>query len=172
MSDGVSPFSDAAQSLTAARAALARLSAMALPDEARAAVSEAQAALQAIPESPREDGIDNAMFDALLEMAGPDVARDLLIQMHTDLITVQFGLTSALVQADFGQIRAHTHVLSALAGAAGAKGLEAAARQMNMAAYRADGAQVGQLEGRVLPGLSTLIAFVESARQTWNAQAK
>lgn len=169
MSDGPFPMTETAHPLAVARDALIRLAAMALPAEAHAIVAEAQAALRSLDPSSAGDGIDRDTFEGLLKMAGPEVAPELLSQMLKDLRAVQVGLGLAAEGPDFAQIRAQTHVLSALAGAAGATTLESAARDMNMAAHGVDAARVAQLLLRVQPGLAALIGFVETAAATWAA---
>lgn len=164
--DCPAPLSDAAPALVALRAALTRLAGCDLPEAARAALSEAEAAL-ALLEADQDDAVDRAAFDALMQMAGPEVAPRLLSQMDADLTAVRRILDLALQAADLGEIRAQTHVLIALAGSAGALGVEEGARQMNRAAHEMDVTRIRALRRGLMAGLEALISFIrqESAER-------
>ncbi|MDZ7884412.1 MAG: hypothetical protein U5N53_16660 [Mycobacterium sp.] len=84
--------------------------------------------------------MDQSVFDALLDMAGPDVGPELVAQMSADLRAVSVALSVGLAVPDWDEIRSQTHVLVALAGAAGAYGLESACQQLNRAAHIPDAA--------------------------------
>jgi hypothetical protein len=156
------PETDLAPHLAALHAALARMAGCALPGPARLALAEAQEALTALENHNRSD-MDRSVFDALLEMAGPEVAPELVAQMSADLRAVAMALSGGLSILDLAEIRAQTHVLVALAGAAGAHGLEAACQQLNRAAHVPDLGAVERLGPPVLTGLETLVAFVDRA---------
>lgn len=156
------PESDPAPHLAALRAALARMAGCTLPAPARLALAEAQEALMALEHQGRS-AMDQSVFDALLDMAGPEVAPELVAQMSADLRAVSVALSAGLTALDWAEIRAQTHVLVALAGAAGAHGLESACQQLNQAAHIPDVAAVTDLGPQVMAGLTTLIAFVERA---------
>lgn len=147
------------------REALSHMADMVLPTAARAELVKAQMAVSALDAvHPHRDSIDRSVFDSLLIMAGPEVAPELVAQLSADLRAVSAALSKALTDMDWEAIRAQTHVLVALAGAAGAHQLEDAARTLNMAAHESDGQTTHALGQRVINGLGALIGFVERAR--------
>lgn len=162
----VDPFAapppDMTPHLKVLRAALSRMAGTALPGPARAALAEAQMALSAL-ESAQSGAVDRSVFDALMAMAGPEVAPELVAQMTADLRAVAEALAQALARLDWAEIRGQTHVLVALAGSAGARRLEQAAQALNMAAHEADAPRARALAPGILAGLDQLIQFVELA---------
>lgn len=151
--------------LSRLQTALARLDAMDLPAVAKVELQAAQVALLGL--CATDDLVDRAVFDALLDMAGPEMAGPLITQMATDLRVVSGELTLALATHDWSSVRAQTHVLAAIAGAAaGAHGLAAAAHRLNALAHHQDGSAIAEEGGRVLSGLTDMIAFVERAHLT------
>lgn len=127
------------------------------------ALAEAQLALSAL-ESQHSGGVDQSVFEALLAMAGPEVAPELVAQMAADLRALEGALAQGLATFDCDVIRAQTHVLVALAGSAGARGLTQAAQAMNLAAVAGDAGLLREIGPGLLTGLGRLIRFVESAR--------
>ncbi|NEX47065.1 hypothetical protein [Pseudotabrizicola algicola] len=171
MADPISaPPPDLTPHLRVLRAALARLAATPLTGPARAALAEAEMALAGL-ESAQAGAVDRGVFEALLAMAGPEVAPELVAQMATDLHMVATGLTRGLAALDWAEIRGQTHVLVALAGSAGAQRLEQAAQALNMAAHETDAARARALAPGLLAGLDQLIGFVETARAGLAAKA-
>lgn len=156
------PPPDMTPHLRVLRAALTRIAGSALPGPARAALVEAQMALSAL-ESAQSGAVDRSVFDALMAMAGPEVAPELVAQMAADLRAVGGALTRGLAGLDWAEIRGQTHVLVALAGSAGARRLEQAAQALNMAAHEADVPRARALAPGILAGLEQLIRFVEAA---------
>ncbi|MDO8882048.1 MAG: hypothetical protein U0934_11890 [Pseudotabrizicola sp.] len=162
------PLLDPTPQLTLLRAALTRLAGSTLPATARMALAEAQMALSAL-ETVMLNGsaaIDRSVFDSLLAMAGPDIAPELVAQMAADLRAVSIALARGLALPDLEAIKAQTHVLVALAGSAGARGLEQGAQRVNLAAHHGDTAQINEMGPGLLAGLGTLIAFVEATQIT------
>ena len=157
------PLVDPTPQLKALRAALTRIAGNTLPAPARLALAEAQMALSAL-ESLYNGAVDQSVFEALMAMAGPEVAPELVAQMAADLRAVQGALIQGLAGSDWAEIRAQTHVLVALAASAGARGLEQASHALNQAAHGEDGLRVRALGPGVLTGLERLIRFVEEAR--------
>lgn len=80
--------------------------------------------------------LDRKRFDALLAVAGPEGARELLQRLHEDLGAVCATLDRAVGAADIPEIRAQTHILIALSGAVGAERLHQLAEVLNIAAKR------------------------------------
>jgi hypothetical protein len=162
------PLPDPSPQLTVLRAALARLAGSTLPSSARLALAEAQMALTALEGMlvNRNAAIDRSVFDGLLAMAGPDIAPKLVAQMAADLRALSIALAQGLALSDHEVIRAQTHVLVALAGSAGARGLEQGAQAMNLAAHHGDDTQISALGPGLLAGLGALIVFVEGTQGT------
>jgi two-component system, OmpR family, aerobic respiration control sensor histidine kinase ArcB len=110
------------------------------------------------PRAP--DGIDTAQFANLLKMAGPQGAAKILTHIHLDLLRTEADLIAASHGPNWAALRAHTHVLIALAGTAGADGLSQQAQALN------------QLAHQIRPDRSTFLArlpqLLESLRELLN----
>ncbi|MFN3721912.1 MAG: hypothetical protein ACK4VZ_02615 [Paracoccaceae bacterium] len=157
-------LSDPSAQLKHLRQALDRIAGSALPAAARLALAEAQVAHSELEEMLVGSGapVNRSVFESLLAMAGPDIAQELIVQMAADLRAVSIALAQGLATTDHARIRAQTHVLVALAGSAGAQGLEQGAQALNTAAQDADDARITELGPIILAGLGALIVFVES----------
>lgn len=121
----------------------------------------------AAPPTPAEDErteFDRKSFDHLIEIAGPESARELLERLATDLAKTEHGLIAGLAEADSAAIRAETHVLIALAGAVGAARLQALAQALNTAAHRGGLPELAGLGQDTLAHLDRLIHFVAQER--------
>ncbi len=125
-------------------------------DDAAAAAAEVPAA---------EGGFDRATFDRLIEIAGPEAARELLDRLGDDLGSCARGLAAGLAGADPARVRAETHVLIALAGAVGAVRLQALAQALNTAAHRRDSAAFDRYGEDALAQLDRLVQFVTRERK-------
>ena len=101
----------------------------------------------------------------LLEIAGPEMASELLSRYEEDLAAVQTKLVSALSVQDWQVLRAASHVLIALSGTAGMERLEQSARSFNLAANDNDSVHLSQHSTKVLDGLADLLVFVRRAAQ-------
>lgn len=77
---------------------------------------------------------DTAHFERLLDLAGPVAAAELLKHLRTDLIGVRLALPNTADRLDWHVIEAKTHVLIAVAGAIGARRLQAVAETLNQMA--------------------------------------
>ena len=106
--------------------------------------------------------IDQTQFLRLLELAGPDTAAELLRRLTGDLDQVANGLLQGFATSppDWDAVRAHTHVLIALAGVVGAVHLQHLAEAMNQQAHRCDTAGLGENTAAVTRHLAALIAFI------------
>lgn len=82
-----------------------------------------------------QERIQESRLDRLLALAGPADAAELLERLATDLARVDGALTAAVAAEDRAAVRAETHVLISVAGAAGAFGLAEDARRLNTAAH-------------------------------------
>lgn len=89
----------------------------------------------------------------LMDMAGPETARELVIRLDADLVSVAEGLRAAGAKPDWTALRSQSHILIALAGAAGAQRLQDAAEALNAIAHGTDPAELN----RLLPYCLTLI---------------
>ncbi|MES2667328.1 MAG: hypothetical protein V4712_14615 [Pseudomonadota bacterium] len=104
---------------------------------------------------------DDQIFRRLMHLAGPVAGAELLDRLAEDLQAVQTGLThAAAAPADWLAIRAHSHVLVALAGAVGATPLQTLAEDMNRLAHLQRGDALPGLVAATLPLLDRLIRFV------------
>ncbi len=157
------PLSDDPQvvaRLKTLQSCLDALAAMPLPDRAADLVAGALAEVQALQERDQSP-IDRATFDALLALAGPQVAPDLLRQLAEDLATVAVGLPPALTADDRPAVRAFSHVLMALAGSIGANALYQAAARLNCAAHGSGPLDPSGAE--VIAGLAGVRHFIDDA---------
>lgn len=107
----------------------------------------------------------NGEFARLLEIAGPELAAELLARYHEDLTSVQTTLVTALSNLDWKSLRAASHVLIALAGTAGMHALEHNARAFNLAANDNNRSEVLSHKDAVLDGLTNLLAYVQQIAQ-------
>ena len=96
----------------------------------------------------------------LLEIAGPELANQLIRQFQIDLADVQTRLTAGFPAQDWPVLRSASHVLIALAGTAGAPALEQAAHDLNLAAKDRNLAAIAALSPQVLQGLDALIHLI------------
>lgn len=104
---------------------------------------------------------DDQTFRRLMQLAGPVAGAELLDRLAEDLQAVHTGLTLATgPAADWLAIRAHSHVLVALAGAVGATPLQTLAEDMNRIAHLQRGDALPGLVAATLPLLDRLIRFV------------
>ena len=107
--------------------------------------------------------LNQATFDRLMEIAGPDGAPELLDRLIIDLTRVERCIVGATATADTNAIRAETHVLVAVAGAVGAERLQALAEALNAAAHQQDKASIATTGGALLGQIDRLIHFAQQA---------
>lgn len=82
--------------------------------------------------------LDRARLAALIKMAGPEVAPELLGTLRADLDLVARHFAATLDRRgppDWADLRAQSHVLIALAGSTGAPRLHQRARDLNTLAH-------------------------------------
>ncbi|WP_022705266.1 hybrid sensor histidine kinase/response regulator [Pseudorhodobacter ferrugineus] len=118
---------------------------------------------QSLPNAPPPR--DPTGFDRLLDMAGPDLAAELLASYQNDLTAVQTKMQMALHPLDWPALCAASHVLIALAGTAGDTALEHSARAFNTAANAQDTNAVSQQKEAVLDGLAGLLTLLHQIEQ-------
>ena len=106
-------------------------------ERARAALAAIIADLQ--PPPPAAMPLDGSLQQLML-MAGPELARDLVDRLQDDLASVAAALRAAWPAGDWPVLRSQSHILVSLAGAAGARPLQAGAEHLNNVANLADGA--------------------------------
>lgn len=119
-------------------------------------------ALHAPAAPPRNNA---AEFTRLLDMAGPEMATELLARYQEDLTAVQTKLTAALPGLDWQSLRDASHVLIALAGTAGMARLEHTTRDFNLAANDTNRNALLSQKDSVLDGLADLLRFVHNIAQ-------
>lgn len=147
---------------------LAGIAAMDLPPDLKnrmdAVLQDAKAVHLALTRGPITQ-VDRSTFDALLALAGPEIAPELLRQLSEDLADVATGLSASLQSVDWEAMRAQTHVLVALAGSVGARSLQEAASRLNIMAH--EEARAATVHGaEVLAGLVVLRRFIDDERAT------
>lgn len=118
------------------------------------------AGVQGLSTREGPDEFDRTAFDRLIDIAGPEAARELLDRLLTDLKKTESGLAAGVADGDLAVVRSETHVLIAVAGAVGATRLQSLAQALNTAAHRRDPSALGQLGGDALQQLDGLIHFV------------
>lgn len=114
--------------------------------------------------APDAEGFDPDKLLRLLDLAGPEVAGELLDRLAEDLGTVGAVLSAAAPARDIAALRAQTHVLISLAGAVGAERLQHLAEDLNAAAHAADADAIDRLWGAAAPLLSRLRTHVDGVR--------
>lgn len=114
--------------------------------------------MQALP------SMDPSRLTSLLEMAGPELRDELLDRLALDLLSVQEVLSEAVPMLDWDALRAQTHVLIALAGAAGASRLQWLAESLNAAAHQLDAVRADALHTLMGEPLDMLIALIRAHR--------
>ena len=87
------------------------------------------------PTLPRPPSPELRSLGRLRQIAGPEAATELFDRLQEDLATARGGLARAAATRDLDGIRAHSHVLIALAGTAGAMGLHEDAVMLNCMAH-------------------------------------
>ncbi|MFD2174470.1 response regulator [Rhodobacter lacus] len=109
--------------------------------------------------------LDTQVFEALLQLTGPDGVLNLLSRVLDDLIRVERGLVAGLSEGNPTMICADTHVLISVAGSLGAWPLRALAEDLASAARVKDLAAVRMIGRSVLAQIDRLIAHVVRKRQ-------
>lgn len=104
--------------------------------------------------------LDGAVWDAMLETAGPQDAVWLVRHIGADLNRMQDGLGEALAKGDAAALRRVSHALMGLGGTIGASQLHHAAQRLTEAARQEDRAEVATLGAEVLTSLDVLQALV------------
>lgn len=117
-----------------------------------------------VPLPVTEVAFDRSTFDRLIEVAGPEAARELLDRLSADLGKCERGLKAGIAASDLASVRAETHVLIALAGAVGAGRLQALAKALNAAAHRRDGSTLDRYGMDAMVEIDRLIRFVAEER--------
>ena len=106
--------------------------------------------------------MDETVFAHLLDLAGPDLARDLVSRFKEDLTTIQQQITAALPIRDLAELRSASHVLIALAGTAGSESLRLDARNFNALAHRADTPDLHTPAQALQRQIAALIRYLDS----------
>lgn len=118
-----------------------------------------------LPPPDATENFDRATFDHLIEVAGPEAARELLDRLSADLRKCEAGVAEGLATDDLPQVRAETHVLIALAGAVGAVRLQLLAQALNAAAHRRDRALLDRYGAEAVEQTGILIRFVTAEQR-------
>lgn len=104
--------------------------------------------------------MEDGRFEHLLEISGPEGAKELVARLYEDLQTVQRELGEAMNVWDWAEIRSQTHVLVSLAGVVGAVRLQKAAEELNSVAHQHDATVASSLQASLFPLLDGLLHHV------------
>lgn len=108
-------------------------------------------------------------LDQLLRTAGPDVGDALLDQLCVDLRSAEHALIAGLADNSIPMVKSCSHVLIALAGAVGARSLQALATRLNTSAHRRETSGFANLGRETLGQLRRLITFVAEEKIRYGA---
>ena len=103
-----------------------------------------------------------AALAALLDIVGPAEAPALLRQLNADLVSCDAMIQDALPRHDWPILRRASHNLTALAGTAGATGLQHLAEALNQAAHAGNSATVQDLGPTIRHELASLAAQINA----------
>ncbi|QXT41044.1 response regulator [Gymnodinialimonas ceratoperidinii] len=109
-----------------------------------------------------EPKMDIGRLDRLLEAAGAEGSVELLARMTEDLQAVGHALGIGVAAADAEEVRAQTHILIAISGAAGAERLCQFAEVLNIAAKRSNLDQMPLIHGHLQADLDDLITVIRA----------
>ena len=101
--------------------------------------------------------INLAPLDRLLHLAGASGAPALIAALLGDLQATHCGLDLAWNGPDFAALRAHAHVLIALAGTIGDTDLQNLAQSLNANAHAENRVHLMDMKPQIMTGLSDLI---------------
>ena len=103
-----------------------------------------------------------AALAALLDIVGPAEAPALMRQLNADLGDCDAMIQDALPRHDWPILRRASHNLTALAGTAGATGLQHLAEALNQAAHAGNSATVQDLGPTIRHELASLAAQINA----------
>jgi HPt (histidine-containing phosphotransfer) domain-containing protein len=122
-----------------------------------------QRSLRSSPSTPAlPGGFDPARLRRLLDLVGPEQAPGLLTQLRLDLSGCAADIPDAGARQDWDGLRRASHVLTSLAGSAGAMALHALAQELNDAAHARDPQALTALLPALTADLAALIALVQA----------
>ncbi len=110
--------------------------------------------------------MNHERFEALLRVAGPVEAVELLARLDEDLRAVDQRLRAGVSNGELSAIREQTHILIALAGAVGAERLFGLAEVLNIAAKRKRVADMAALHAPCAADLAVLISLISARRDS------
>ncbi len=117
------------------------------------------------PSAPAGAGpVDRGTFEMLLRSVGTETIPVLLDKLAEDLAGSHEALEAAVAAADPRAVREQTHILMSLAGAVGARSLQACSRELNAAAHRQDTAAMRRSGEALLTQLHELRTFIDGAK--------
>jgi HPt (histidine-containing phosphotransfer) domain-containing protein len=127
-------------------------------------IDEAIARLALEPRPPGGiSDFDPTRLGHLLDLAGPELAEELLARLTEDLTTTGEKLDLGAAGADWTLLREGSHVLISLAGSVGAISLQAMAETLNALAHRHD---LDTLQTLMPPLTGELSALIDLVRRT------
>ena len=99
---------------------------------------------------------DKARLLRLIDLVGPDQAPEFLAQLDRDLADCDARIARGGPAGDWGALRDGSHVLTSLAGSAGALGLQDLAQRLNAVAHAQDSEGLADLGPRIAAELAAL----------------
>jgi hypothetical protein len=107
---------------------------------------------------------DPARLSHLLDLAGPDMAAELLARLTEDLTMTQATLGLGATTSDWKRLREGSHVLISLSGSVGALSLQTMSEALNAVAHRQDDAALAALMPQLSAELESLIQLIRATR--------
>jgi CheY-like chemotaxis protein len=99
-------------------------------------------------------------FTSLREALGPEAMADLLIKVDADLALAETSVREGAANIDRMALKAATHVLTSVAGAIGAHGLQALARRLGDVAASRSGGDLERMAADALRQIAAVRDFV------------
>jgi HPt (histidine-containing phosphotransfer) domain-containing protein len=135
----------------------------------RADVTLIEEAIARLSRNPAPDTSGLRDFDAsrlshLLDLTGPDLARELLMRLSEDLTNALETLEAGAATDDWKRLREASHVLISLSGSVGAFSLQTMAEGLNAIAHRQDHVALPTIMPSLTGELMALIAFVRTTK--------
>lgn len=106
--------------------------------------------------------MDEAGFDRLLTIAGPDMARELVHQFRLDLASGEAELRRCYDRRDWTTLHQACHALTGLAGTAGAVTLHSLCRDLNTRAHDGDQSEIATIWPEICDHLEQLRRFLDA----------
>lgn len=104
--------------------------------------------------------LDQATYQKLIHAVGAEAFPDLIVRVHEDLLAVLTELEKATDRLNYMSIRSQTHILISVAGAIGAKSVQAQAQILNAFANEKADTEVRKSSLDCISALKTLVSEI------------